>query len=122
MNAFTNSSVSPVSSGGRPGAIFSYRNGPGAGTNPGGGGSAGSDSGTGGNVLDDTPGTPPPPPGPGPGTPGTGGGTGSDSGSGGNVLDGTLPLMDATWLLLLLAVVYWFVRKISTRGITETHT
>ena len=68
----------------RPSATFSYRAGPGAGTNPGGGGNAGSNTGSGGNVLDGDPPTEP------------------------------TPLMDATWLLLLLAVVYWFVRKTST--------
>ena len=71
--------------GARPSATFSYRAGPGAGTNPGGGGSGGSDTGTGGNVLDGPP-TPPAEP---------------------------TPLIDATWLLLLLAVAYWLVRRLS---------
>ena len=72
----------------RPSATFTYRAGPGGGANPGSGGSTGSDTGTGGNVLGGEP-TPEPP------IPPT-------------------PLLDALWLLVLLAAAFQLMRMLQT--------
>ena len=71
-----------ITNASRPSATFSYRAGPGAGTNPGDGGGAGSNTGTGGNVL------------------------------AGNPPEKELPLMDAIWILLLLMVTYWTIKHL----------
>ena len=76
----------------RPSATFTYRAGPGGGTNPGSGGNTGSDTGTGGNVLGGDPSPEPPiePPTP------------------------PVPLLNTLWLLVLLATAYRLIRMFQT--------